>query len=211
MNAHVIRIQGSAWRPRKGGSVKLVIEVRPGTQAEWVEALEMFAQKPELSVTVVAPKVPDSFIRSEVLRLPNDGEAMKETVAALKGEITSHTYAPAGYGPVTPVVTTGPSPVVGEVTHGGITHPVALYSPPTVTTKTDNPITYLQGYDAFGIPKSDVDCPESMCQLDLGHPGPHDSALGGPFETPAIPDCPKPNCNLLAGHKGKCVKKKVKA
>ena len=57
MNAHVIRIQGSAWRPRKGGSVKLVIEVRPETQAEWVDALEMFKQRPELSVTVVAPKV----------------------------------------------------------------------------------------------------------------------------------------------------------
>ena len=57
MNAHVIRIQGSAWRPRKGGSVKLVIEVRPETQAEWVDALEMFKQRPELSVTVVAPYI----------------------------------------------------------------------------------------------------------------------------------------------------------
>ena len=57
MNAHVIRIQGSAWRPRKGGSVKLVIEVRPETQAQWVKALEMFKQRPELSVTVVAPKL----------------------------------------------------------------------------------------------------------------------------------------------------------
>ena len=40
----------------------------------------------------------------------------------------------------------------------------------------------------------------------MGHTGPHDSPLGGPFLTP---DCPKPDCNLLAEHKGKCVKKKV--
>lgn len=33
----------------------MVIEVRPGTQAEWVEALEMFKSRPELSVTVVTP------------------------------------------------------------------------------------------------------------------------------------------------------------
>ena len=59
MNAHVIRISGSAWGDRKKGSVKLVIEVRPETQAQWVEALEMFKQRPELSVTVVAPKVSD--------------------------------------------------------------------------------------------------------------------------------------------------------
>ena len=55
MNATVIRIQGSAWRPRKGGSVKLVIEVRPQTQTEWVEALEMFKTRPEISVAVVPP------------------------------------------------------------------------------------------------------------------------------------------------------------
>ena len=182
MNAHVIRIQGSAWRPRKGGSVKLVIEVRPGTQAEWVEALEMFKQRPELSITVVAPKVavagttvveashiyrPPGLITNTVptdtLILhrsspPNESEAMKETVAAIKGEF---------------------DPNFKKHNFSGVS---------------------MQGYDAIG-PKADVDCPVPGCDLLFEHEG----------GCSHLPDCPKPNCNMIAGHPGKCVKKKVKA
>ena len=80
MNAHVIRIQGSAWRPRKGGSVKLVIEVRPETQAEWVDALEMFKQRPELSVTVVAPKVVSPPSTSSAVSIPQDLRVTMTTI-----------------------------------------------------------------------------------------------------------------------------------
>ena len=141
MNAHVIRIAGSAWRPRKGGSVKLVIEVRPGTQTEWVEALEMFKQRPELSVTVVAPKVEPTN---------TDTIPLSVVLGVLKE-------------PVRP--------------HGSKASVPGL------------------GYDAIG-PKADVDCPEPLCALELGHPGGHIN--------PA--NCP--TCGMLAGHKGKCVKKK---
>ena len=61
----------------------MVIEVRPETQAEWVDALEMFAQKPELSVTVLAPKV-ETGIRQYT---PEQSSlAPGETVAAIKGD-----------------------------------------------------------------------------------------------------------------------------
>ena len=184
MNAHVIRIQGSAWRPRKGGSVKLVIEVRPETQAQWVKALEMFAQRPELSVTVVAPK------------------------------IVEHTYAPAGSGPTVPVVTTGPSDVIifpagtGANLNLGYNASESAVMKETVAIikgedTTEPALAASQpGYDAIG-PKADVDCPEPECQLGLNHLGAH--VLGAPLR----PDCPLPDCNLLAGHNGKCVKKKV--
>ena len=183
MNAHVIRIQGSAWRPRKGGSVKLVIEVRPETQAQWVKALEMFKQRPELSVTVVAPKVdplpkwkthrgverhryePPVYSAGEYE--PNEGEVMKETVAAIKGKI------------------------------------------PTPDTNPDHyTTTNAAGYDASGMPKADVDCPVPGCDLLFEHEGDHSAVAI--VATPLL-DCPLPDCNLLAGHKGKCVKKKVKA
>ena len=61
MNAHVIRIQASAWGERKKGIITLNLVVRPGTQDEWFDALAMFRGKPELSVTVVAPKVDSNF------------------------------------------------------------------------------------------------------------------------------------------------------
>ena len=156
MNAHIIRIQGSAWRPRKGGSVKLVIEVRPETQAQWVEALEMFAQKPELSVTVVAPRTPSVAPRTD--------RDMAETVAAIKGnpDFVKHDFSKVAF-------------------------------------------------DASGMPKADVDCPEPECNRELGHTGEHlfDGIPLPPMPSATIADCPKPDCNLLAGHKGKCVKKKV--
>ena len=61
MNAHVIRIQASAWGERKKGIITLNLVVRPGTQDEWFDALAMFRGKPELSVTVVAPVADPNF------------------------------------------------------------------------------------------------------------------------------------------------------
>ena len=81
MNAHVIRIQGSAWRPRKGGSIMLSIMVQPDTQAQWVEALEMFASKPELSITVLAPKVASPPSTSSAVNIPQD---LKVTMTTIK-------------------------------------------------------------------------------------------------------------------------------
>ena len=149
MNAHVIRIQGSAWRPRKGGSVKLVIEVRPETQAEWVDALEMFKQKPELSVTVVAPYVAPVVTAIPDKRYDRDKSSWSESPGFVKHDFSK----------------------------------VEMYPP---------------GYDASGMPKADVDCPEPECTFGLNHVLPH-----------SFP-CPLSDCNLLAGHKGKCVKKVAK-
>ena len=199
MNAHVIRIQGSAWRPRKGGSVKLVIEVRPGTQTEWVEALEMFKQRPELSVTVVAPKVdplpkwkthrgverhryePPVYSAGEYE--PNESEAMKETVAAIK----------QGYdaiGPKADVDCPEPKCFRGFGHDGEHNIP-----PPCPELGCQLAVGHLGEHAILIRP-----CPEPKCDLSFGHSGLHHL-----FPS----DCPKPDCNLLAGHKGKCVKKKV--
>ena len=56
MNATVIKVRGWAWKERKGGTIKLVIEVHPSTEEGWLKALEMFKGKPEISVAVVPPQ-----------------------------------------------------------------------------------------------------------------------------------------------------------
>ena len=179
MNAHVIRISGSAWRPRKGGSVKLVIEVRPETQAEWVDALEMFKQRPELSVSVVAPYVApavtvitdkrydrdgSSWSKDNRPYPNNEGDMMKETVAAIKGnpDFVKHDFS--------------------KVAFDAASMPKADVDCPEPECNRELGHTGEHLFDGIPLP---------------------------PMPSATIADCPKPDCNLLAGHKGKCVKKKV--
>ena len=189
MNAHVIRIQGSAWRPRKGGSVKLVIEVRPETQAEWVDALEMFKQRPELSVTVVAPKLATAGTTvveaSHIYRPPS---LITNTVPT--DTLILHRQGYDAIGPKADVDCPEPNCFRGFGHDGEHNIP-----PPCPELGCQLAVGHLGEHAILIRP-----CPEPKCDLSFGHSGLHHL-----FPS----DCPKPDCNLLAGHKGKCVKKKV--
>ena len=145
MNAHVIRISGSAWRPRKGGSVKLVIEVRPGTQAEWVDALEMFKQRPELSVTVVAPYVAPVVTAIPDKRYDRDKSSWSESPGFVKHDFSKVEMYPPGYDAIGPKADVDcPEPeCIREFGH-------------------------TEGHK---IPPRKSDCPKPDCNMIAGHPG----------------------------------------
>ena len=192
MNAHVIRISGSAWRPRKGGSVKLVIEVRPETQAQWVKALEMFKQRPELSVTVVAPKLGEITHGGITHLVSLEKPLTSVTTTSHKGAVeyvNMQGYSPDGM-PKADVDCPEPECFRGFGHDGEHNIP-----PRCPELGCQLAVGHLSAHAILIRP-----CPEPKCDLSFGHSGPHHL-----FPS----DCPKPDCNLLAGHRGRCIKKKV--
>ena len=107
MNATVIKVRGWAWKERKGGTIKLAIEVHPTTEDEWLKALEMFKSKPEISVAVRAPLMDEAQLRSELLNMPDDPPDMKPSKVDTRYDRNLSSYS-------NPTVT----PVGSELTDG---------------------------------------------------------------------------------------------